>query len=293
MKIIRRIKPFDIFNYAFFFLLAFLAIYPLWYCVVGSFITHAEYLHSSVLIWPRQWTFEAYQFVFDQGQILSPMRVSATITIVGTVVNLAMSTTMAYGMSKRYPGSTGVAVFVIATMILSAGLIPNYILYRYLGILNTMAVYILPSMINTFYLIILRTNFQSFSVEIEEAAIIDGCTQWGVFLRIVLPLSKAILATIALFVAVDYWNTYSTSVYYVMDPSKKTLQHYLYQILGDKANNASSGGAMLMEATGSGAVFSENIKLANTVIAIVPILIVYPFLQRYFTNGIMVGALKG
>ena len=123
-----------------------------------------------------------------------------------------------------------------------------------------------------------------------EAAAIDGCSEMGILVRIVLPLSKPILATIALFTAVDYWNTYQQSVYFMSDSSKKTLQDYLYMLLSNNSNNNAGVG---IGAGGVSAVFSETIKLANTVIAVLPILVVYPFLQKYFTNGIMIGALKG
>ncbi|HML47931.1 MAG TPA: carbohydrate ABC transporter permease, partial [Clostridia bacterium] len=249
---------------------------------------------GGLYLWPRVFTLESYRFVFAQGKIFSPMRVTAAITLAGTAINLFMTAFMSYGMSKPYPGNKLVSYMVVLTMFVSAGLIPNYMLFRKLRLLNNVWVYILPSMINTFYLIILRTNFAGFSREVEEAAIIDGCGDYGAFFRIVLPLSKPILAAIALFTAVDYWNTYAASVYYVTDAGKKTLQDYLYMLLSDSATNAGGMGATAIGSTaGRSAVFSENIKLANTMIAILPILLVYPFLQRYFTSGMMVGAIKG
>ncbi len=218
------------------------------------------------------------------------MKTTVLITIVGTICNMAMVTWMAYGLSKKFPGSTLFTYIVVFTMFLNPGLIANYMLFRNLRLLNDLKVYILPYLINTFYLVILRTNFASFPSELEEAARIDGASEYGTFFRIVLPLSKPILATIALFTAVDYWNTYQQSVYFMSDSSKKTLQDYLYMLLSNNSNNNAGVG---IGAGGVSAVFSETIKLANTVIAVLPILVVYPFLQKYFTNGIMIGALKG
>lgn len=291
MKERKSALVFNAINYTFFAILSVICIYPIWYCIAGSFMSQGEYLSSTILLWPKTWTLGSYRYIFDQGQIMAPMFNSILITIVGTPLNLLVTSMMAYGMSKQYPFSKLVSTLVLISMIVSAGLIPNYILYRYLKILNTYWVYILPSMVNTFYLIILRTNFNSFPRELEEAAIIDGCGPFRIFFQIVLPLSKAILATVLLFVAVDFWNTYSTSMYYVMDVNKKTLQEYLYRIIGDTNNNGATSIADV--SAGADGVFSANIKLANTVIAIVPILIVYPFLQRYFTQGVMIGALKG
>jgi ABC-type glycerol-3-phosphate transport system permease component len=279
---------------AFFTIAGLVTLYPFWHSIVGSFMTYGEYIQKTVLLWPTRPTLESYAFVFTQGKIFSPMRVTVFISIVGTCINLFMSTWMAYGMSRKYPGATLVTYLVIFTMFLNPGLIPSYMLFRSLGLLNQGWVYILPCMINTFYLIILRTNFSMFSQELVEAATIDGASEYSVFFRIVLPISKPILATIALFTAVDYWNTYASSVYFVSDAGRKTLQDYLYMMLSNVNNNAAGGGINYTGGTaGKSGVFSENIKLANTVVSIVPILIVYPFLQKHFTSGLMIGALKG
>ena len=287
-------RPFDYILIVFFATLSIVTLYPFWHCLVGSLISYGEYMQSTLLLWPRSFTLDSYKFVFDQGKIFSPIRVTAIITVAGTLVNLLMTSSMAYGMSKKYPGGKFISYLVVFTMFLSAGLIPNYMLFRDLKLLNSVWVYIVPSMINTFYLIILRTNFANFPQDVEEAAVIDGCSTYRVFFQIVLPLSKPILATIALFTAVDYWNTYAASVYYVTDAGRKTLQDYLYMMLSDNATNAAGAGASAVGTTaGKSAVFSENIKLANTMIAILPIMLVYPFLQKYFTSGLMVGAVKG
>lgn len=294
MAKLKSSRPLDYVLIVFFALLSIITLYPFWHCLVGSFISYGEYMQSTLLLWPKEFTLDSYRFVFDQGKIFSPMKVTALITLVGTFINLVITSSMAYGMSKSYPGDKLVNLIVVLTMFVGAGLIPNYMLLRDLKLLNSVWVYIIPSMINTFYLIIMRTNFANFPKEVEEAAIIDGSSETGVFFRIVLPLSKPILATIALFTAVDYWNTYAASVYYVTDAGKKTLQDYLYMLLSDNATNASGMGASAIGSTaGKSAVFSENIKLANTIIAILPIMLVYPFLQKYFTSGIMVGAVKG
>lgn len=294
MAKLKSSRPLDYVLIVFFALLSIITLYPFWHCLVGSFISYGEYMQSTLLLWPKEFTLDSYRFVFDQGKIFSPMKVTALITLVGTFINLVITSSMAYGMSKSYPGDKLVNFIVVLTMFVGAGLIPNYMLLRDLKLLNSVWVYIIPSMINTFYLIIMRTNFANFPKEVEEAAIIDGSSETGVFFRIVLPLSKPILATIALFTAVDYWNTYAASVYYVTDAGKKTLQDYLYMLLSDNATNASGMGASAIGSTaGKSAVFSENIKLANTIIAILPIMLVYPFLQKYFTSGIMVGAVKG
>lgn len=277
-----------------FLILSICTAYPFWHCIVGSFMNYGEYMQTPILIWPKDFTLEAYDFVFSQGKIFAPMLVTTVTTIMGTVINLFMATWMAYGMSKKYPGSMAVTLMVVGTMFLHAGLIPNYMLFRNLKLLNTIWVYIVPYMINTFYLIVLRTNFSNFPHELEESAALDGCGEYGTFFKIVLPLSKPVLATIALFTAVDYWNTYQQSVYFTSKPELKTLQDFLYMMISNNTNNAGGGGIAMMGAEmGRSGVYSENIKLANTIVAVLPILLVYPFLQKYFTNGMMIGALKG
>lgn len=290
---IKNITIFDVILVIFFSLVCVLTLYPFWHCIVGSLITYGEYMRKTVLLWPEALTLESYQFVFSQGKIYSPMRVTVLITAVGTLINLLITTWVAYGMSKKYPGASAVTMLVVITMFLNPGLIPYYMLFRSLHLLNSIWVYIVPYMINTFYLIILRTNFSGFPHDLEEAAIIDGAGDYSIFFRIVLPISKPILAAIALFTAVDYWNTYAQSVYFVTDESKKTLQDYLYMMLSNTSNNAAGVGIGLGGTMGKSAVFSENIKLANTVVSVLPILVVYPFLQKHFTSGLMIGALKG
>ena len=274
----------------FFLLLGVVTLYPMWHCVAGSLMSYTEYMQKTELLWPEQVTVEAYDFVFSQGKIFNPMKVTAYITVLGTLLNLIWTAWMAYGLSKRFPGSKLITYLVVFTMFLNPGLIANYMLFRSLNLLNNVYVYILPALINTFYLIILRTNFSGFPASLEEAARIDGSGEFGIFFKIVVPLSKPILATIALFTAVDYWNTYAQSVYFVSEASRKTLQDYLYMLLSNTSNNSAGAG---IGSGGTSAVFSENIKLANTVIAVLPILLVYPFLQKYFTNGLMIGAIKG
>lgn len=284
-----RLSPFDVALMAVFAVLMVITIYPFWHCIIGSLISYSEYMQKTVLLWPDQLTLASYEFVLKQGKIINPMITTAIITVIGTFMTLFCTSFMAYGMSKKYPGSSAINIVVVLTMFIDAGMIPRYLLYRDLKLLNNIWVYILPALVNTYYLIILRTNFANFPREVEEASRIDGASEYGIYFRIVLPLSVPALATVGLFTAVGYWNTYETSVYYVTNYDIKTLQDYLYLMI----SNAGSDSSNAIGTTGNATVFSENIKLANTVIAILPILCVYPFVQKYFTKGIMIGALKG
>jgi putative aldouronate transport system permease protein len=270
--------------------MAFSMLFPFWHTLVGSLMTYKEYMNKKVLLYPERPTLEAYRVILSSGLITDPMKVSILVTLTGTLLSLFCTSFCAYGLSKRYFGSSVVINIMVITMIVNPGLIPVYLLYRRLGLINNLLVYILPNLINTFYLIIMRTYFMGFSRELEEAARMDGCSAYGIFFRIVLPLSKSMLATIGLFFAVNYWNIYFQSLFFVNDADKKTLQDYLQRIIMSET--------MMDQMTGSLQgdeiqLYSETTKMANVIIVVFPIIVVYPFLQKYFVQGAMIGALKG
>lgn len=285
----QRTDAFTVLNALLLVGISLITLYPFWHSLVGSLTPYVDYVRSrGLLLWPRNPTFAAYVSVFEQGGILAPLYTSTIATVFGTLASLSFTALTAYALSKEFFGARIVIYFVVMTMFVNAGLIPNYILYRGIGILNTRWVYILPSLVNTFYLIVMRTHFRSFSKELEESARMDGCSELRIFLQIVLPLSKATLATIGLFYAVNNWNILFQSLFFVRDQDKKTLQDYLYQII--RLENAESADS---DATADTLIFSETIKLANVMLTALPILMLYPFLQRYFVRGVMVGAIKG
>jgi ABC-type glycerol-3-phosphate transport system permease component len=284
--------PFQVVLILFFVVLAFSMLYPFWHTMMGSIMPYSEYLRKSFLIWTTSPTLENYQHILEQGDIFSPMRVTVFITIVGTLSSLLFTAYAAYGLSKRFPGSVLIMVLIVITMFVNPGLIPRYLVMKKLGLLNSYLVYLLPfpALCNTFNLIIMRTYFGAFSREVEESALMDGCSHFGVFFRIVLPLSKPILATIALFYAVQFWNTFFQSLFFVTDPDKQTLQHYLYAIVRDQLDQRElEAGADL----GGQKMYLQTLKLANVMVTVIPIIVVYPFLQKYFVKGIMIGSIKG
>ena len=285
-----RMSPFDVCNYAFFIVLCFVMTYPLWYSVMASFMTEGEYLATRFILYPRRPTVDAYRKIFTHGEILARIRVTVFITVVGTGVSLFITSYAAYGFSKRFPGSKVLLYFVVATMFVYPGLIPVYLNLRNLGLINTLAVYILPSAISTFYLIIMRNHYLDFPAELEESARMDGCNEFGIYFRVVLPLSKAVLAAIGLFFAVQYWNTYMQSVFFITDPDKKTVQEYLRDLVIETTDIEM---IMVQLEAQSDMLSVDTIRLANVVLVLIPILLVYPFLQKYFVKGLMIGAIKG
>jgi putative aldouronate transport system permease protein len=247
---------------------------------------YEEYFAKTLFLWPSSPTLEAYRLVLRTGLIFGPMKTNMIITSFGTVYSLIFTAFCAYGLSKKFPGSRIIMLMIVFTMFFSGGLIPQYILYRRLGLINNILVYMLPMSINTFNFIVMRTSFQSFVPEIEEAARIDGCNAFSIFFRIVLPLSGPMLATIGLFYAVSYWNTFFTSVFFITDNNLRTLSDFLYRII--RATEAEDLGLYV-----SKTVSMASVKMATTMLVILPILIIYPLLQKYFVKGATIGAVKG
>ncbi|WP_168123332.1 carbohydrate ABC transporter permease [Paenibacillus sp. HB172176] len=270
-------------------LVCIVMLYPFWQTVAASFMTEPEFLSSQLKLFVKNPTLASYVQIFTDGTIFIHLRVTVLITIVGMTVGLLFTAYSAYGLSKPFRGSSVVMALIVMTMFLHAGLIPDYMNYRSMGLINHFAVYILPYMINTFYLIIMRTSFLEFPKEVEEAARIDGCNDFRIFFTIVLPLSKPILAAIGLFYAVSFWNTYMQSVFFITDQHLKTVQEYLQRLVSDSSDLES---LMAME-SGEQGYSSDTMRLANIVVALVPIVSIYPFVQRFFVKGLMIGAIKG
>ncbi|MCG8452000.1 MAG: carbohydrate ABC transporter permease [Spirochaetales bacterium] len=286
----KRVDSFDVVLNIFFIFVCMLMIYPFWFVIIGSLMEYSEYAKSTFIFWPKSFNIDGYKFIWEQGQIFAPFWNTVLITLVGTLVSLAFTAVAAYGLARRFPGSKALYFLIILTMFIDAGLIPLYVLYKNMGMINKMPVFIIPRLCNAFFLVVMRTHFLSFSSEIVESAEMDGCGHLRIFVQIVLPLSQAILATIALFYAVDYWNTFFTSVFFVYDAEKRTLQDYLYRIISNLSSDMSNNSA-----GGSSSNFVNNtaIQMGSVVIAVLPILVVYPFLQSYFVKGVMIGSVKG
>jgi ABC-type glycerol-3-phosphate transport system permease component len=283
---LKKTSAFSIGVNLFFIIISVIMLYPFWYTLVGSMMKYDEYFEKTLFLLPESPTLEAYRLVLRTGLIFPPLRTNIFITVFGTVYSLIFTAFCAYGLSKKFPGSRAIMLMIVFTMFFSGGLMPQYILYRRLGLINNILVYILPYSINTFNLIVMRTSFQSFVPEIEEAARIDGCNAFTTFFRIVLPLSGPMLATLGLFYAVSYWNMFFTSVFFITDNNLRTLSDFLYRII--KATEAEDLGFYM-----SKIVSMSSVKMATTILVILPILVVYPVLQKYFVKGATVGAVKG
>ncbi|MDU7472436.1 MAG: carbohydrate ABC transporter permease [Paenibacillus macerans] len=283
-------KVFDAFNYVFLSLFGLLAILPFIFVISGSFATDAEISKRAVFLIPRTFSLDAYKFIFSTDTIVRSIGVSIYVTLVGTIVNLFFTVTMAYPMARRnLMGRNLILNLVIFTMLFGGGMIPTYLVIRDLQLLDTLNSLILPGAISAFNLIIVKNFFQELPPELEDAAKIDGCNELGLLWRIVLPLSKPVLATFTLFYAVGHWNNFFSALLYINDPAKWPLQVMLRQIvmLSQAAGDINSMDPTFVQPP------EQSIKMAVIVVGTIPILCVYPFLQKHFAKGVLLGSIKG
>ncbi|MFB5663400.1 carbohydrate ABC transporter permease [Alteribacillus sp. HJP-4] len=281
-------RVFDVFNHVLLVVIALVTFLPFVYVVAGSFATEAELSRRAFFLIPETFSLDAYSYIFSTSTFIRSIGVSVFVTVAGTLVSLALTLTMAYPLSrKKLLGRNVFLNLIIFSMVFTGGMIPTYIVVRSLGLLDSLWALILPMAINPFYLIIVKTFFQHLPEELEEAAKIDGCTEIGIFWRIVLPLSKPVIATFALFYAVFYWNDFFNALLYISDSSKWPVQLLLQQLMMIANVDFGEMDAMLADPP------EESLKLAVIVVATVPILIFYPFLQKHFAKGVMLGSVKG
>ncbi|CAG7652503.1 carbohydrate ABC transporter permease [Paenibacillus allorhizosphaerae] len=282
-----------IFDWTNYFLLAVLAasmLFPFLYIFSVSFTTLDEFLHSELLLWPKKWVVDAYVYIFQSDSFLRSMGITVYLTVMGTLVNLFFTATFAYALARHLYGHRAMQFAVLFTMLFSAGMIPTYLIVQATGLINSIWALILPSAIAPFNLIIVRQFFTNIPSELYEAAIMDGANELRTFWSVVLPLSKPVLAAFALFYAVGHWNTYFAGILYLNDPTKWPIQVILRQIVVQ--NDSKAFGALDIS------LFEnppppETIQMAAILMATLPILLVYPFLQKYFVKGVMVGSVKG
>ncbi|WP_117214782.1 carbohydrate ABC transporter permease [Allorhizocola rhizosphaerae] len=282
-------RVFDAFNAVVLVGLAVVTVLPFIYVTAGSFAKESELAERAFFLWPREVVTDTYRYIFSTDTFMRSLIVTIAVTAVGTLIQVLLTFTMGYPLSRRsLPGRNVLLSLIIFTMVFSGGLIPTYLIVRELGMLDTYWALVLPMAINPFYLIIVKNFFQELPEELQEAAMIDGCSELGVFWRIVLPLSKPILATMALFYAVAIWNDFMSPLLYIDDSSKWTLQMFVRQmtVSSDMANT-------LGQLDPNYEPPEQGLKFSVIVIATVPILLLYPFLQKHFAKGMLIGSVKG
>lgn len=265
-----------------------LVAYPLLGVIGTSFASQTDIIHANGLVlWPDHPNLDAYRTAFTGGRVTRALFVSIGVTVAGTVCSLLATIGMAYGLSRRgIVGGRFLLMTALFTMLFNAGVIPNFLLVKELGLYNTFAALVLPTMVSAFNLVVMRAFFMNLPEELYDAAKVDGAGDFRTLVQVVLPLSKAVIAVVGLFYAVAYWNAYFNALLYLGDNDKWPLPMVLrtFILQGQNLDTAAAGEAIAPQ---------QAVQMAVLVIAVVPILLVYPFLQRYFTKGVLTGAVKG
>lgn len=275
-------------------LLGLITLFPFYSVIINSMAPPVDYIMKDINVWPSRFDFSYYRIVFEKGSsIYNAYKITVFITVAGTALNMLMTIITAYALSvKTLPFRTPITLFLVFTMYFSGGMIPDFLVVRSLGMLNTIWALLIPGALATYYVLLMRNFFMNIPAELKESAKIDGCSDIGMITRIILPLSVAAIATISLFYAVAHWNQFYSGVIFITNPKLQPLQVYLRQILYDAELQADFKLMEQMRIDGYQPP-SEGIKAATIMAATLPIVCVYPFVQRYFVKGIMVGSLKG
>ncbi len=286
---------FDITVYILLVLVFIICLYPFWNIFVISVNDAQDTLKGGLYLWPRIITLDSYRMVFENNEILHAAFISAARTVIGTLFSLTFTTLLAYAMSKKdLFGGKIISIFFIFTMYFGGGLVPYYMILKSVHLIDTFMVYIIPGAIGVYNMILIRIYIESLPAELEESAYLDGAGESIVFVRIILPLIKPVLATITLFTAVGQWSSWFDTNLYTYKNSLKTLQFVLVQILNNyDLGTSKSSTQILQEVAKMSTASSDSIRMATAMVATIPILAVYPFLQKYFVKGMMIGAVKG
>ena len=286
-------KIFNVINGLLIAVVLIMIIYPLWFVIIASVSDPAKVLGGQVILMPRKFTLEGYRMVFRDPMIMTGYRNTLFYTVTGTAINLVMTRLAAYPLSRKDWVGRGFFMGVLMfTMFFSGGIIPTYLMMNSLGMINTVWAMILPGAVSVYNTIIMRTFFvNSIPPELQEAAQVDGCSNTRLLLQIVLPLSKQILAVMVLFYGVAHWNAFFNALIYLTESKRYPLQLVLRSILIQ--NTASQDMLGDLDTMGSRVMMAETIKYALIIVSTLPMMILYPFLQRFFEKGVMVGAVKG
>lgn len=286
-------RLFDIINYILLAIVLIIVLYPLIFVAVASISNPAAVVKGEVWLLPKEINFTGYEKVFANKEILNGYMNTILYTVAGTIVNVGMTILAAYPLSRKdFRGRNIFTALFVFTMFFSGGLIPTYLIVKDLGMTNTMWALIIPNAVAVWNIIIMRTFFQqSIPFEIQESAQIDGCGNFKILLRIILPLSMPILAVMTLFYSVAHWNSFFSALIYLTERDKYPLQLFLREILIQ--SNMQDMIQTSEESLAKTIMEAESIKYALVIVANLPILMLYPFLQRYFVKGMIIGAIKG
>jgi putative aldouronate transport system permease protein len=265
-------------------------LYPFYNSILVSLVTQDTYVKTPFMMYPKAITLDAYKHVFQAPYLWNGYKVTLFVVIVGVAYSMLLTVTMAYALSrKKFPGKGFVLNMIIVTMFFGGGMIPYYLLVKNLHLINSVFAMIIPAGVNTFYMLIIRNYFQGIPESMEESAKIDGANDVVILFRIMLPLALPVLATVILFLAVDRWNEWFNAMMFIRDSSKHPLQLALMKVIQDTNNLNVKNNPSAQQKP----LFTDGVKMASIVVVMLPVMCVYPFVQKYFMKGIMIGAVKG
>ena len=289
----KKWKLFDYINVIMMLLVVLVCIYPLIYVVAGAFNEGMDYMRGGVFLFPRKFSLDNFEMVFNDKRLITGFKVTISRTFIGTITGTFFTALVAYGMSRKdLPARNIIYWFNIFTMFFSGGLIPSYLVLKSLHLINTFWVYIIPSLYSVFNMIVFANFFREIPEELHESAVLDGANEFHIFLKLYLPMSGPDLATIALWNGVGHWNSFFDSMVYTSDANLQTLQLFLVKLIKEAAmaqgEAASKVPAQVVRTTSI-----TTIRYAAIVVSTFPVLVVYPFVQKYLSRGVILGALKG
>ena len=287
----KKIQVFPIVNAIIMILLVIITLYPVLNTLAISLNDGTDALRGGIYLWPRKFTWKNYITVLQKDNLLTGAYITVSRTIIGTVLALVSNAILAFIISrKRFLFKRGLSLFWVITMYVNGGMIPTFLLYKGLGLTNSFAVYVIPGMVSAFNMLVIRTYMNGIPNSLEESAQLDGAGYTTIFLKIYSPLCKPVYATVALFVAVGQWNSwFDAMLYNRMNSSLTTLQYELMKLLSSVTNQGGSAEAMK---NAIGAVTPTSVRAAATIITMLPIICIYPFLQKYFVTGLTLGGVK-
>lgn len=283
-------KIFNIFNIIIMALMIIICLYPFWYCITCSLSKNIVGNTASLMLLPKGFSIAAYKQVLTDPLIINGYKITIFVVVVGTIINLVATTIAAFLLTRRNFAIRGFLMWLmLITMYFGGGMIPTYVIYtKVLGLENSLLALILPGAVSVYNMIVMRTNFDAIPRSLEESVKVDGGNDMHVLWHIIIPLSKAVISVMVLFYGVGHWNAWFNAMLYMRDNSKVPLQLALRSLLivNDDSQAAAAG-------TADSAGLAENLKFATILVATIPILLVYPFIQKYFVKGVMIGAVKG
>ena len=288
-KGLRSIKPIDVVVFLFVTGFVLLILIPFINVVMISLTTEKEYLQTPILLFPKQPTLQNYKQLFESGTVLNGYKISFLILLIGVPLDLFLTSTLAYALSQKgFPGRKAVLVFILFTMLFNGGIVPLYLVVKQLGLTNSILSVVFTQAISTYNMILMLNYFSSLPVSLLESARLDGAGEWKILWRIVLPLSMPIIATMLLFYSVARWNEWYQAMLFIRSIDKSPLQTVLRRIIMDSMNTD------LLQSGDLDAVrFSTAIKMSAVMVTMVPVMCIFPFLQKHFVKGVMIGSIKG